>query len=340
VSNAAVLPMPDGRIALRVVSDSERRTFRACMRRHHYAYRLLRRPIDKGEALKFGSLWHLGQEEWWHHDGTPEEKLARGLFRLRLEEQNDVDPYHLVMAEELLVAYTARWGHVEYMTLKVEAAFEMALVNPETGAASRTFKLGGKIDAIVRDAEGRLHGVEHKTTSADIEEGSLYWKKVRALDTQISGYKAGARALGIDVDDFIYDVVRKPAIRPLKATPVESRKYTAKGLLYANQREKDETPEEYRLRLREDINERVDRYFARAPIVRLEEEERDHAFDVWQVTRLMREAELAGFAPKNPDACSNFGGCPYLPVCTGEASIDDDTRYRTASTAHEELASE
>jgi hypothetical protein len=52
----------------------------------------------------------------------------------------------------------------------------------------------------------------------------------------------------------------------------------------------------------------------------------------------MREAELNGFAPKNPDACSNFGGCPYLTVCEGMADINDDTLFRTAPTAHEELA--
>lgn len=337
---SAAVTLDEGKVRLRLVSDSELRVYRACPRRHRYAYRDLRRPIEKHEALRFGSLWHLGQEEWWAKDGEPEDKLAAGLFRLRLEEQNGVDPYHLVTAEELLLAYTARWASQSYRTIAVEKAFEVPLVNPETGASSRTFVRGGKIDAIVEDDEGKLHLFEHKTTQSDVEEGSTYWKRVRALDTQVSTYVSAAKAMGFDVVDCVYDVVRKPGIRPLKATPVESRKYTAKGLLYANQREHDETPEEFRLRLREDINERPERYFARAPIVRLEEEERDHAFDVWQVTRLMREAELAGFAPKNPDACSNFGGCPYLPVCTGEASIDDDTRYRTASTAHEELASE
>jgi hypothetical protein len=324
--------------SLRIVSDSELRTYRACARRHHYQYRLRRRPLDKGEALKFGTLWHLGLEAWFDINGSPEAKLEAALKALRGDK--DADPFHLVMAEELLTAYSARWGDAPYSTIAVEKQFEAPLTNPATGSDSRTFLRGGKIDAIVLDEEGRAHVFEHKTTSADIEEGSLYWRKVRALDTQVSTYMAGARSLGHDVVDCIYDVVRKPAIRPLKATPVESRKYKKDGELYANQREHDETPDEYRLRLREDIAERVERYFARLPIVRLEEEERDHAFDVWQTTRLMREAELAGFAPKNPDACSNFGGCPYLPVCTGESSIEDDNLYRTASTAHEELASE
>lgn len=115
----------------------------------------------------------------------------------------------------------------------------------------------------------------------------------------------------------LYDVVRRPGLKPLRATPVESRKYTAKGFLYANQREADETPEEYRLRVRAEIAERPERYLARGELVRLESEERESAFDTWQTARLLREAELAGFAPKNSDSCQAFGGCPYLPVCRG-----------------------
>jgi hypothetical protein len=324
-----------GRVHLRIVSDSELRTLRACMRRHHYAYNLRRRPLQKGEALRFGTLWHVGQEVWWGHDGPPVEKLEIALVALRNE--LDVDPYALVTAEELLVAYTARWSSSPLRALAVEIQFDMPLINPETNAPSRTFRRGGKIDVVAVDGDEQCI-IEHKTTSYDIEEGSSYLRKVRALDTQVSTYMAGAKSLGYAPTKCVYDVVRKPGIRPLKATPEESKKYTKDGRLYANQRDHDETPEEYRARLRLDINERPDRYFARVDIVRLEEEEREHAFDVWQTTRLMREAENNGFAPKNPDACSNFGACPYLVVCEGMASIDDDTLFRTASTAHEELA--
>lgn len=327
----------DTKVHLRVVTNSELRAFRACPRRHRYGYRMMRRPRVDREALRFGSLWHHGQEAWWGTEGDASARLEAGLARMRADEEN-VDPYALVLAEELLLAYTARWGDAGLRTVAVEQAFEVPLVNPETGAASRTYRIGGKVDAIVADAEGRLHLLEHKTSSSDIEAGSAYWTRVRALDTQISLYLAGARAAGYDVQDCIYDVVRKPGIRPLKATPVESRKYTAKGILYANQRERDETPEEFRVRLREDICERPERYFARGEVVRLEADERDHAFDTWQLARMMREAELAGFAPKNPDACASFGGCPYLAVCQGEASIDDDSLFRTAHTPHEELA--
>lgn len=329
---SAVAPL----IQLRVVTNSELRTARACLRRHHYAYGLRRRPRAVADVLRFGSLWHIGQEAWWP-EADPAARLEAAVTAMRAIQS---DPYHLVMAEELMIAYTAMWADAGWRTVAVEQAFEMPLVNPSTGAPSRTFRIGGRMDVIVANEHGEEWLMEHKTTSADIEEGSTYWKKVRALDTQVSTYTAGAVHMGYRVHGCIYDVVRKPALKPLKATPVESRKYTKQGLLYANQRENDETPEEYRLRLREDIAERPSRYFARGPVVRLDADAREHAFDMWQQTRILREAELSGAAPRNPDACSQFGVCPYFGVCSGEQDINDETIFRTAATPHEELENE
>ena len=83
--------------------------------------------------------------------------------------------------------------------------------------------------------------IEHKTSSADIEDGSAFWKRLR-LDSQSSNYLTGSKAVGFDPKAVLFDVIRKPRIKPLKATPVESRKYKKDGGLYANQRENDETP--------------------------------------------------------------------------------------------------
>jgi hypothetical protein len=46
------------------------------------------------------------------------------------------------------------------------------------------------------------------------------------MDGQVSTYFDGAASLGLDVAGCIYDVIGKPGIRPLQATPVEARKYT------------------------------------------------------------------------------------------------------------------
>lgn len=343
MSAAVTIPTPQGKLKLRVLTNSELREARACLRRHKYKYRLRRRPRLVAEPLTFGSAFHAGQEQYWSCDGTLEEKVACAIDGIRAyaakaaAKGERVNEYALVTVEELTIGYAARWADSDLRAVAVEQTFELPLINPETGAASRTFRLGGKYDGIVVDGEGRLHVLEHKTTASDLEFGSLYWAKVKALDTQVSLYIAGAKAAGYDVEDCIYDVIRKPGIRPLKATSEESRKYKKDGSLYANQREHDETPEEFRLRVREDIAERPERYYARGNIVRLEVEEREFAFDMWQAAKLLNEAERSGYSPKNPDSCSTFGTCEYLSVCSGEASIDNEALFRTSTSAHEEL---
>lgn len=184
--------------------------------------------------------------------------------------------------------------------------------------------------------------LEHKTTSEDISLGSIYWRKL-VLDAQISNYMVGARALGFEPDGVYYDALRKPATDPYVATPLEKRQYTkptAKdpvSRLYANQRDRDETPEEYRDRLLALIAEKPEHYYQRGIVVRLEEEERDAAFDVWQTAEQIRLSRRYERWPRNVDACSQYNRmCDYWEVCSGQASIDDPLRYEV-TVAHPEL---
>lgn len=185
--------------------------------------------------------------------------------------------------------------------------------------------------------------VEHKTSSSDVEEGSSYWKRLR-LDAQVSTYMVGARALGFEPVGVLYDVIRKPRFKPLKATPVESRKYTKVtkaepvSRLYANMRDTDETLDEYRARLRADIEATPDSYYKRGTVVRSENEERDAAHDAWDAAEQIAQSQRTGRWSRNVDACERYGRfCDYFSVCTGEASIDDPTRFRKTDKKHEEL---
>lgn len=254
------------------------------------------------------------------------------------------DPFDLARAEVMLTGYDARWAADmdRYEVLAVEAEFTAPLVNPESTAHSRTYRLGGKLDVVAIENQGggisRRVLIEHKTASGDVSAGSDYLKRLR-LDGQVSVYYAGAAALGWPVDLCLYDVLVKPALRPLKATPEESRKFTKDGALYKSQRYLDETPEEYRDRLVEAVAEAPNDYFLRAEVVRLDGEVADAMADVWQLGRTMREAELAGRFPRNPDACVRYGRtCEFFGVCTGEASIDDPTLFRRVEAVHPELS--
>jgi hypothetical protein len=319
------------------------RTFRRCVREHHIAYELAIRALGDVESLRFGTLFHLGLEAWWRAlwaQQLGESELAPLTAAIEAMAPHAEDDFDLVRAGVLMQGYDARWGEAdEYEVLAVEVEFRTDLINPETGAASRTFELAGKLDAIVRRrADGVICIVEHKTTSEDIGGGSKYWKRL-TLDSQISTYFAGARSLGYDIGICIYDVIGKPRHAPLKATPEESRKYTKDGRLYAAQRAEDETPDQYRQRLTDVIAEAPDKFYQRGPVVRLEAEERDAAFDVWQTARALREAQVAERWPRNPDGCERYGRiCGFFDVCTGIATLEDPTRFEVVANVHQELA--
>ena len=187
-------------ILLPVLTNSAMSTYRRCQREHQISYVRGYRPVAHGAALRFGSAWHLGLEMLWLGGELAEaEEAACAAVD---------DPYEAAKLRALLRGYAARWGDDVYDVVSVEQEFTSPLVNPETSAASRTFRLGGKLDVLIRDGI-----VEHKTTSADIGFGSPYWQRL-TMDGQVSTYFAGARALGVEPTRCIYDVVKKPALRP------------------------------------------------------------------------------------------------------------------------------
>lgn len=185
--------------------------------------------------------------------------------------------------------------------------------------------------------------IETKTSSEDISPGSSYWKRIR-MDPQIGVYLRAAQQMGLDVYGVGYDVIGKPQLRPLKATPLESRKYTKPtkkdpvSRLYANQRDRDETPEEYGQRCVAAIAAEPDAYYQRALPVRLFREQHECAVDVWQTAQTMRDARRLNMYPRNPDACIRWNrSCDFLLVCAGDVSIDDPLLFRRGERPNEEL---
>lgn len=313
-------------------STSELSTWLACQVRHLYSYGLRRKPLHESEALSFGTLWHLGMAAWWKPGQDPSERLTVAVEAMS---GGSVNPFMIATLTQLMIGYTARWADAEYRAVAIEVEYAMPLVDPDTGETHPTIGLMGIIDKVVLDAADKPHVMEHKSTASDIDSGASYWDSVRTLDAQVSGYLDGARSLGYAVDDVIWDVVRKPTLKPYKATPEEERKYTKptkkdpESRLYASQREHDETPEEYGLRILADIGANPAKYFARGPIVRLEADELRHRRDTWHSIRQMADVTEHGWRVHNRFACRDFGSCDFRAVCEGRASIDDDTLFRT-----------
>lgn len=306
-----------------LLTNSRMKTARACRRLHKYRYRLRKRPAIEALALRFGTLVHKGLEAWWKakQAGLPEAAWLSAALEAMGGESNAFD---LARAQVMLAGYHLRWKDEPYEVLAVEVTFECALRNPVTGRSSRTWRLAGKLDAVVRDLRtGLVYVVEHKTSAADISQGSEYWKMLR-LDGQVSTYFEGATALGHDVAGCLYDVLGKPQQRPLEAN---------------TRRKEAETPEQFRERIGAAVAEDPGKYFQRGTVVRLESELREALYDAWQIGQALHEEELEDIAPRNVDQCVRFGrACEFLGVCCGEVSLDDPAHYVETPDAHPELS--
>lgn len=333
-----------------LLTTSAQRAYRTCPRLYLLRYEQGYRPAFTSDALAFGTLGHRGLEAWWGAamgdaaaDAVPLDAMWLAASQAL---DSETDPYQRARAQALMWGYHAKWGDLTWKgepitVLAVEAEFRGALVNPMTGAASKTWHFAGKLDAVIEVDNGRQFVVEHKTTSEDIAPGADYWQRLQ-IDPQITNYLEGARMLGFDPVGVIYDVIKKTSLKPAKATPVEARKYTkatAKepSRLYAGQRETDEAPADYYQRLLDSMGD-LSASFVRALVVRLPREEIEGAADLWQTGVQIRDARRLRVWPRNPDACMRYGRrCEFFEVCTGAASLDDPTRYRRSDVAHEEL---
>jgi hypothetical protein len=303
-------------------------------------YERLYRRSASSDVLALGTLGHRGLEAWWlaaRAGGPPDAWWAAAATEI----DREPEPYQRARALSLMWGYHARWQDLTWKgepirVLGVEVEFRGPMLNPSTGAASKTWERAGKLDAVV-EVGGRVLVVEHKTTSEDITPGGEYWQRLQ-IDAQVSNYVTGARLLGYEPAGVLYDVIRKPSQQPLKATPPERRRWTKAGTLDARQRTEDETAYDFYERLNTVIGSDVGAYYQRALIVRMAEEEREASQDLWQTGVQIRDARRLQVWPRNADACVRFGRrCDFFGVCTGVESLDDVTRFRRASSPHEEL---
>lgn len=304
---------------MHIITTSSTRTYSACKRKFKHQYIDLYRLVSQSDALRIGTLTHLGLNLWWG-GGHIDEVLS-------LVEASAANKYDCVMVQEMLSGYDLRWVSPKgYDVLGVERSFDIPIRNPDTGRALRNMRLHGKIDVWCRSLI-----VEHKTTSLDISPGSMYWKRL-AIDNQISNY-----LLGSGVPKCLYDVIKKPPKHKL-ATPEEKRKYTASGDLYASHRLHDEAPEDYRIRIRKLIQSDPGKHYQRNDIVRLGSELLEAQYDLFQHAVSIRESERTGCWPRNPDACLMYATeCEFFDACCGISRVENDPKFRKKETAHEEL---
>lgn len=274
-----------------------------------------------------------------------EESLQAAIQAINSEVADDNDNDQQLIAAKcraLMVGYHRQWALALWEIVSVEEVFHSPIVNPQTGAASRTFTLAGKFDGIIqRDEEGYL--LEHKTTSEEIADPSAaYWHRL-AVDSQISVYLLANWQAERGLHGTVYDVVRKPTIRPRRLSSADKKEIRDCGIYHGLPVSGDcadleaESIKLYELRLTADVLERPERYFQRRIIPRLDDELLEFASELWDVSKSLLEARSQDRHYRNDVACRLYGStCEYLPLCAGHDSIDSDN-WQFVENVHREL---
>lgn len=314
-------------------------TLLSCPRKHFWAFEIGLRPTASASALRFGKAWHLAMEARWHGLGF-EDALSKAI-----PEGVDLDELQVATLSGLLAGYFKFYENQEFIkSVHAEVEFRQALIG------SRTFDTAGKIDGLAVLNDDRLALVEHKTTSASLDNDSDYWLRLR-FNSQVFQYVLAARSLGWDVSTVVYDVVRKPAIEP-KTVPLLDNQDRKVVLDLNGQRvfKKDgepresgdkekgftlqtriETPEEFNERLTADTLARPQFYFARREVPILEGDLEQFKVQRLALSKVIlhyraTERKLTDRASAWPRHVSEFGcrGCAYNSFCLQNISVDLD----------------
>ncbi len=340
-----------------ILTNSRVTTYRACPRKEDIAYNKGVRPVERSYPLRFGDVSHKGHEAWWA--ATGEARLEAGLKAIRdAIITEEMDEFELVKAEETMRGYHYRWidSQEGIKTIYVEHEFHLPLLSP-LGEWS-PFQISGKMDALAELQDRGVFVVEYKTSTEDISPGSTYWRKL-TLNSQVSTYHNATRKLGYTPSGCLYDVLFRPTLKPANIPLTDAD--GVKIVLDSNNRRvqvksgkkwretgdksegyvlqtREETPEEYRARLREDIAANPDAYYQRAVVVRTEWDERESELDLWHTAQMMKLSLDNDWHPRNDQNCFKYGGeCPYLSVCTGTGDLNDPLVFRRVENEHEEL---
>jgi len=231
--------------------------FRNCRKACEYRYVLGLVPQEKDPNLSFGSLIHECLQRWHgNRDLREVSDFIDGACANRTSDDSVRKDWHL--AREMMAGYAVRYPAEDFAVVELERTFEGPIINPETGAASRSFVLAGKVDGIVRIGDEHFV-LEHKTASTiDADYLERLW-----TDFQIAIYSHYVeQTLGIPITGVIYNVLAKARLQQSAGETEEEYQARRADLLAKSKtgkttakRRMPETDEEFQARLADKYSE-------------------------------------------------------------------------------------
>lgn len=313
-------------------------SFRNCRKACEWRYLKEMVPIGRDHALSFGTLIHTCLELW--HGGSELECVLDFIdtsLPNRAQDESQQSDWHLATA--MMKGYVARYAVEDFEIVALEKTFDGRIINPATGAASRSLAIAGKVDGIVR--QGREHYIlEHKTASqVDADYLEKLW-----TDLQITLYAHYIeQCFGIRIAGVIYNVLVKAKLQQGKGeTEAEFEARRAELLAKSKTgkssatRKLPESDETFQARLTAKYAE-PDMFYREALYISRDQFEAMRR-DLWELTQQFLDCRRRGAFHRNTSYCfANHRTCAYFPLCRSNGSENVIANFYEIKPPHEEL---
>jgi len=245
--------------------------------------------------------------------------VAAGLATLDwIRPENDEEAYKLQLERirtEVMIRFAIRHFRPRNL-VAVEREFQLTIVNPATGRKSRKYLLGGKIDGVCEDEQGKLWILENKTT-AFIEQ----FKQSYGMSQQLTLYTyAASRVFDKPIAGVIVRSVQKSRMEPKRRNG-----------------EVVETWEDFRDRLLAEYESNPDKYLSEDEVLRAPEQIKQFEAELWMETQERLWQAKSGIIRHNTANCHQYGGCPFLPLCLNVEGARESMFY-VSTQQHDELS--
>jgi len=307
--------------------------FRNCRKAVDWRYLQQLVPLQRDHNLYFGSLIHECLQSWHQRRDLVEVlALIDKLCPNRLQDEGQRRDWHLATA--MMTAYAARYAAEDFEVIALEKNFEGPIINPYTGAASRSFVLAGKVDGIVRIG-GEHFILEHKTAAQiDADYLEKLW-----TDFQITLYAHYIeQTMGIPITGILYNVLVKAKLQQSKGETEEEFQARRAELLAKSKtgkstakRKLPETDHEFQQRLAEKY---ADPGMLHREMLYLSRDRFDVLRgELWELTQAFLDARRRGVFYQNTAFCFNYQRpCAYFPLCrsNGNPNVLENFYQRVA----------
>lgn len=312
--------------------------FRNCRKACEWRYLHELVPLERDRNLALGTVIHQCLEVW--HSTRDLDAVLDGVDRSYTNRDQDTDQkreWHLATA--MMKGYAARYAHEEFEVVELEKTFEGKIVNPATGASSRSFILVGKVDGVVRIGDEH-YLLEHKTAS---QVGGDYLERLWT-DFQIVLYSPYIeQTLGTPLAGVLYNVLVKARLSQ-SSGETEAEYEARRAALIAKsktgkssaKRRLPESDEAFQERLA--IKYAEPEMFHRERLYLSRDRFKELQVQLWELTQAFLDARRRGVFYQNTAFCFHYRRpCAYLPLCRSGGSPNVIENLYQRLPPHEEL---